>query len=128
MKKSAVFEEARSYFLPVFLGSNKLSHKISRRIYRKYKISSLVLDTKRSWRDLLDLSSRFIPLCSRRPQLVCHQLCCLAESQTYVLPLLIPASDEYGSLADELSLILEADFVICDPNTLFTSSPLANIK
>ena len=128
MKKSAVFEEARSYFLPVLLGSNRLSHKISRRIYGKYRISSLTLDTHRGWRDLCDISSRFIPLCSKEPQLLGLQLRQLAESQTYTLPLLIATDGEYEALVDKISDGLESSYIICDPNTLFTSSPLANIK
>ena len=128
MKDRTLLKEARLYFIPVLLGSNKLSHRISRRIFRKYGMTSLILDEKRSWRDAFSLSSRFVPIYCRDSELLCSELCILGESEPYSLPLLVATSPRFEALIDEFAHTLEPRFIICSPDELFCSSPLANIK
>ena len=37
INKTRIREEARSYFIPFLLGDNEVSHKLSRRIYKKIR-------------------------------------------------------------------------------------------
>ena len=128
MKDRTLLKEARLYFVPVLLGSNKLSHRISRKIFRKYGIVSLVLDEKPSLRDAFSLSSKFVQIYCRGGELLCAELCALARAQTYCLPLLVATSPRFEALVNEFSLSLEPQFIICKPDELFFNSPLANVK
>ena len=60
MNNAQLRDEARFYFVPVLLGSNAASRKLSRRIFRKYGIVSYLLDEKRSLPDLLNISGKFL--------------------------------------------------------------------
>ena len=122
-------ESARSYFLPFILGNGGRSHGLSQRIFNKYGIVSLICDSRRHALDFLDFSSRSIRLCpTDSPRLLCEQLIALAEQSPYMLPLIIPVTDEYARMTDEVRNILETRFIISSPDELFTLSPLASIK
>ena len=122
-------ESARSYFLPFILGNGGRSHGLSQRIFNKYGIISLICDSRRHALDFLDFSSRSIRLCpTDSPRLLCEQLIALAEQSPYTLPLIIPVTEEYARMTDEVRNILETRFIISSPDELFTLSPLASIK
>ena len=128
MSERDVKEYASAYFLPFLLGSNKLSHKLSAKMLRKYGIVSLILDEKRSVRDLFDLSSHFFLLCQTdEHSMLADELSAIAQRYEYVLPILVPCSKKYEELVDRLSDKLETEFVICDAERLFCDSPLADI-
>ena len=128
MKRESIKKDAALYFLPFILGSNPSSRKMARKILRKYGILPLVLDEKRTLADLLTLSYRFLPCLSRdEPRLTCEQLVALAEQEPSALPILIPASPEYGSAVNANGELLEKHFVISSPKELFICSPLADI-
>lgn len=122
-------ESARSYFLPFILGNEGRSHGLSQRIFNKYGIVSLICDSRRHALDFLDFSSRSIRLCpTDSPRLLCEQLIALAEQSPYMLPLIIPMSEEYARMTDAVRDALETRFIISSPDELFTLSPLASIK
>ena len=122
-------ESARSYFLPFILGNGGRSHGLSQRIFNKYGIVSLICDSRRHALDFLDFSSRSIHLCpTDSPRLLCEQLMALAEQSPYMLPLIIPMSEEYARMTDAVRDALETRFIISSPDELFTLSPLASIK
>ena len=88
----------------------------------------MVLDKKRSFYDFLDLSSHFVPLCeAQTPEIIVDEIIWLAQKYPDNLPLLIPCSTEYEELVKLHSQELSTVFVICDPDRIFTDSPLANI-
>lgn len=122
-------ESARSYFLPFILGNEGRSHGLSQRIFNKYGIVSLICDSRRHALDFLDFSSRSIRLCpTDSPRLLCEQLMALAEQSPYMLPLIIPVTDEYARMTNAVRDALETRFIISSPDELFTLSPLASIK
>ncbi|MBP3315636.1 MAG: hypothetical protein J6M03_07410 [Clostridia bacterium] len=122
-------ESARSYFLPFILGNGGRSHGLSQRIFNKYGIVSLICDSRRHALDFLDFSSRSIRLCpTDSPRLLCEQLMALAEQSPYMLPLIIPITDEYARMTNAVRDVLETRFIISSPDELFTLSPLASIK
>ena len=122
-------ESARSYFLPFILGNGGRSHGLSQRIFNKYGIVSLICDSRRHALDFLDFSSRSIRLCpTDSPRLLCEQLMALAEQSPYMLPLIIPMSEEYARMTNAVRDALETRFIISSPDELFTLSPLASIK
>lgn len=122
-------ESARSYFLPFILGNEGRSHGLSQRIFNKYGIVSLICDSRRHALDFLDFSSRSIRLCpTDSPRLFCEQLIALAEQSPYMLPLIIPVTDEYARMTNAVRDVLETRFIISSPDELFTLSPLASIK
>lgn len=128
MSNKDVREYASAYFLPILLGSNRLSHKLSAKILRKYGIVSLVLDQKRSLYSFFDFSSHFVPLCpTQEPSIFLDELCSFAKRYGDNLPILIPCSPEYAELIADLSADLEPAFVICDADKVFSDSPLADI-
>ena len=128
MSDKDVREYASAYFLPCLLGSNRLSHKLSAKILRKYGIVSFVLDEKRSMRDVFSLSSRFIPLCdAKEPEIISDELISIAQKYDDALPILIPCSPKYAELLKSQSDALETAFVLCEPDEVFTDSPLADI-
>ena len=122
-------ESARSYFLPFILGNEGRSHGLSQRIFNKYGIVSLICDSRRHALDFLDFSSRSIRLCpTDSPRLLCEQLMALAEQSPYMLPLIIPVTDEYARMTNAVRDALETRFIKSSPDELFTLSPLASIK
>ena len=122
-------ENARAYFLPFILGNTKQSHKLSQKIFNKYGIVSLICDSRRHALDLLDFSSRSIRLChTDSPRLLCEQMIALADQSPYTLPLIIPISEEYVRMTDDVRDVLETRFIISSPDELFTRSPLASIN
>ena len=125
MNKVRIREEARFYFVPFLLGDNQASHRLSKKIYKKYGIVSFILDKKRTAADIWDLSSRFLKLINTENQeLITLQLIDLAEQSPYTLPLLIPCSEEHELLVKKDRELLETRFVISSENLLLTDSPL----
>ena len=128
MKNHTLLKEARLYFVPILLGSNKRSHRISRKIFRKYGIVSLILDEKASLRDAFSLSSKFVQIYCKDGELLCSELCALVRSEPYCLPLLVATAPRFEAFLDEFAPSLEPRFIICKPDELFSLSPLASIK
>lgn len=126
MSSSREREEARLYFIPFILGSNRSSHSLAVKIFRKYGIFSCVLDKKRSFFDPFDPTSRYIRLFGESSELLCEQLIDLAGEEPYTLPLLIPTTAEYTQAIGEQRARLEGHFVICEPEKLFKSSPMSD--
>ena len=128
MSNRDVREYASAYFLPLLLGSNRRSHKISAKILRKYGIVSFVLDEKRSILSFLDFSSHFVPLCQTQESAIfLDELSAMAHRCADNLPILIPCSPKYAELVSSLSEELEKTFVVCDADKVFSESPLADI-
>lgn len=129
MSNRDVREYASTYFLPLLLGSNKRSHKISSKILRKYGIMSFVLDEKRSVYDFFDVSSHFVRLCQAiDPSILSDELESIAKRYEDILPILVPCSPKYEQLVDKIASELETTFVICNAEEVFISSPLCDIS
>ena len=125
MSAKDIREDASRYFLPIFLGSNSDSHKLAAKVFRKYGITSFVLDQKHSAWDFFDPCCKFVRLsASTSPLLICEQLIDIAKQNPYTLPMIIPCSDEYRALVDKHKELLEPIFILLDEDTLFSSSPL----
>lgn len=125
MNKSFIKEEARLYFIPFLLGDNQASHRLSRKIFKKYGISSFILDDKRTFADIWDFSCRFIKLSSSQDfPLTLLQLVDIAREFPFSLPILIPCSDEYESFAKLYKTELESVFVLSSQEFALTDSPL----
>lgn len=128
MNNKEVREYARAYFLPFVLGSNKRSHKLCARIQRKYGIEPMMLDEKRSFYDFVCLSSHFVPLCdTQEHEIISDELISIAKRYESTLPILISCSPKYSEMIASQADKLEAVFVICDADKVFSDSPLANI-
>jgi hypothetical protein len=129
MSDRVMRDNARLYFLPFIIGNGKQAHRLSRKIFHKYGIVSLICGERRTLSDLLDYSCRFLRLCpSDSPRLLCEQLIALSEQSPYTLPIAIPANTRYETMINEARELLEQKFVISSEKELFVSSPLANIK
>ncbi len=128
MSDRTLRDEARLYFVPYILGNNSAAHRLASRIFRRFGIVSLICDDHRSALDLIDMSSRTIVLTSTdSPRLIAEQLLSLAAQSSYTLPLIIPTDDRYASVAKSERELLERTFILADADSLFESSPLANI-
>ena len=128
MKKKQIREEARLYFVPFLLGDTITAHKLSFKIFKKYGIVSLILDTKKNVVDLWDFSSRFKTISQNNNQeITVMQLKDLAAQTQYTLPLLIPCSDEYKKLVNKNASELESEFIILNADIPLEDSPLAII-
>ena len=122
---TAIRKEAQIYFQPFLLGNNKDSRRLSRKIFKKYGITSYVLDEKRSIANLSLFSHRFIKLLpTNEPSILALQLLELLAQTENVLPILVPCSKEYENFIERCKTVLETDFVLSTPNEVFTSSPL----
>lgn len=128
MSNVSLKEEARLYFLPIILGNGKEAHRISGLLWRRYGLVSYILAPRRSARDLLDVSSRFVPLVSEHEDLLCMQLTHTATINPYRLPLLISTDQQYTELVEKNRKRLEPLFVICSPESLLEDSPLAALR
>ena len=125
MDKLSIQKEARTYFVPFLLGNNSVSHKLSKKIYRKYKITCFILDNKKHASDILDFSSRTLTLpYVKNNSITIEQLIYLAKQTPYTLPLLIPCNQKYGKLIETNREILESTFVLVNKDSIFTDSPL----
>ena len=125
MDKKEMRKEARQYFIPFLLGNNAISHKLSKRIYKKYKIICYILDTKQTLADIFDFSSRTLKLTkASNTVLTATELVYLSEQTPYTLPILVPCSEEYKRLTDEHRELLEASFVLSSKEELLNGYPL----
>lgn len=128
MKRKQIREEARLYFVPFLLGDTMTAHKLSFKIFKRYGIVSLILDTKKTVADLWDFSSRFKAISqSKSQEIAVMQLKDLAAQTQYTLPLLIPCSNEYTDLVKKHSSELESEFIILNADISLEDSPLAII-
>ncbi|MBE6592562.1 MAG: hypothetical protein E7642_01045 [Ruminococcaceae bacterium] len=128
MGERTLKDEARLYYVPYILGNTPEAHRLSRSIYHKFGIISVICDSRRSFFDVFDLTSRTVTLSSTdSSRLIAEQLVSLAAQTRYTLPLIIPASDELRKVVSDERGTLERSFVICEADTLFNSSPLADI-
>ena len=128
MDKKELREDAKTYFVPIILGSNSKAHALSSKIFCKYKITPVVADTKRSFWSFIDPFSSFLELSSSNSELVLEQLTAFVSDDNYILPILIPCSDKYLPFIDDLKIQIERVFVICSANDVFTSSPMSIIN
>ena len=125
MDESLIKKEARLYFQPFLLGNNKTSRRLSRKIFRKYRISSLILDEKASPANICLFSHRFIRLApSKDRSITVLQLSELLKQTESTLPILIPCSREYEDFISLYSAELETDFILSTPTEALISSPL----
>ena len=125
MNKTDLKEDAKYYFVPFLLGNNSASHKLSRKIYRKYKIICFIVDKKQTLLDFFDFSSRFINIKkTESSELLATQLIYLAEQNEYTLPILIPCSQEYDILLENYRERLESVFIITSKEKILKNSPL----
>lgn len=125
MKKAFIREEARCYFIPFLLGDNSTSHHLSKRIFRKYGIISLILDTKGSFADIWDFSCKFIKLSpSDNQSLTLLQLIDISREFPTAMPILIPCSKEYETFTQLFEKELESVFALSSKELLFETSPL----
>ncbi len=120
--------DARLYFCPFILGNGTSAHALSAKIFFKCGVSSLILSEHFSVYDVIDPSSMRIPLvASNEPDILCEELISLASRETHTLPLLFPCNEKYISLVEQRREKLEEYFIICEPNEVFLSSPLAKL-
>ena len=128
MKDRQARESAREYFVPYILGGSAHAHAIAAQIYFRYGIVSLVCDQHPSPIGSLDPFCRYVRLSpASDSSLIAEQLLALCAQQSYTLPIIIPVSKYYEDLAEAERERLEHKFVISSKETLFSSSPLANI-
>lgn len=125
MNNAQLRDEAKFYFVPVLLGCNSTSRKLSRKIFRRYGILSYVLDEKRSLPDLLNISGKFLKLPpNEADEITVKRLKGIAESTQYTLPILIPCNEKYRLFAQRCKSTLELFFVLSDEQLALTDSPL----
>ena len=125
MDKTEIRKEARLYFIPFLLGNNATSRKLSKKIYRKYRIACYILDANQTLASTFKISSKFVKLTNPKNfALTASELIYLAEQCQYTLPILIPCSKEYERLVNEQKDLLESSFVISSCNDALELSPL----
>ena len=59
--------------------------------------------------------------------MLADELLAISQRYEYTLPILVPCSQKYEMLVNELSDRLESEFVICNADRIFSDSPLADI-
>ena len=110
----------KSAVLPVILGGGAKSHKISSRLFDSFQMVSLICDKKASIRDAFSAYSRFERLSgSKLSGILLDELLAIAKRYSDYLLLLIPSTDEYKSLSEEIREELETSFIIQTPDQLF---------
>lgn len=125
MDKKELREDAKSYFVPFLLGNNAISHRLSRQIYKRYKINCFILDIKGTPADIFDFSSKTIKLTqTKSASLFAKELIYLANQSRYTLPLLIVCSDKYEMFIENERDWLEQFFVISTSKDALLKSPL----
>lgn len=127
MDKSFIKDEARYYFVPLLLGNTQDSRRLARRIFKKYKIKSFILDEKKSFSDCFSLSHFFVSLYDTEAELTSIQLFNIANELSSYAPILIPCSEKYKEFVATHREALELDFIISSEKLLFTESPLKTI-
>lgn len=125
MNKAQIREEARFYFIPILLGCNPVSRRLSKKIFRKYGIVSYVLGEKRSLPDFFNISGKFLSLPpSEADEITISRLKDLVSDAQYTLPILIPCDDNYRRFTQRCRDSLEPIFVLSDEELALTDSPL----
>lgn len=119
-------QAALPYLLPVFCGNSRLAHSLSRRIYRRFGIRSLIVGRRSLW-DISDVSSKTIPLpAGTDPRRIAERLTVLASEHPDTLPILIPCTGAAKALTRRFCDELEPCFILTDPATLFSVPPLSD--
>lgn len=110
----------KSAVLPVILGGGAEARKISSQLFNSFQMVSLICDKKASLRDIFSVYSRFEKLSgSKLSGILLDELLTIAKRYSEYLLLLIPASDEYKNLSEEIRDELETSFIIQMPDKLF---------
>ena len=126
MEKEKRRKEAQQFILPVFLGNTKLAHTLSARMFHRYGVMSLILGTPHL-RDLLDINSKIVRLSKNtHPRRIAERLVGLVSDYPDTLPVLVPCSTDAEALLAEYSSLLEPQFILTDPQTLFSVPPLSD--
>ena len=85
MEDSHLKELLRESVLPVILQNGLSAHRLSMRIFRRYKIVSLLCGNRKSLLDTLDLSCGFMRLFRTSDErIAAEQLCDLADEYDYI--------------------------------------------
>ena len=125
MDVSSVRKDARNYFQPILLGNNKTSRRLSRKIFRKHGIRSLILDEKTSLANLCLFSHRFVRIApTNDASITLMQLAELSTQLQDMLPILIPCSEKYERDIEIYRSELETVFVLSTPQDILWESPL----
>lgn len=129
MKDRQARENARRYFAPYILGNSPLSRRLALRIYMKYGIIPALCDQRRSLLGALNPFCRYVRLSQAdEPCVIADQLRSLCEQAPYTLPIIIPVTEKYKAAVSAQKTSLERYFVLSDCQSLFSASPLADIR
>ncbi len=125
MNRSSLRKEAQLYFQPFLLGNNKDSRRLSRKIFKKYGVSSYILGEKTSFANLCPISHRFVRIVPvKDSHVMCLQLSELLAQTEDILPILIPCSKEHEAFISYCKSELEKDFILSTPTDVLEASPL----
>lgn len=129
MDISSVRKEAQAYFQPFLLGNNKTSRRLARKIFRKYGISSFILDEKMSVANLALFSHRFIRLSpASNTSITLLQLNEITKQLQDSLPILVPCSEGFDETVKMYRTELETKFVLSTTESILNNSPLSIIS
>lgn len=113
--------------LPVFLGSNRTSHKLATVLFRRYGTVSVIADRRRTLLDLINPTTQFLPLPpSGDERLTAELLLELAAKDRDSFPLLVSCTEAYKSLTEKEADLLESHFILTESENLLDRSPLAD--
>ena len=129
MEDSHLKELLRESVLPVILQNGLSAHRLSMRIFRRYKIVSLLCGNRKSLLDTLDLSCGFMRLFRTSDErIAAEQLCDLADEYRDCTFVLIPLSKRDRAFTDRYSEQLESRFIISAPDGLFSRPPFFDTR
>jgi len=127
MAYDETYETLHRDLLPVFLGSNRTSHRLAAVLFRRYGTVSVIADHRRTLRDLFNPATTFFALPSlEEPRLVAELLLELVGKDRDAFPLLIPCTEEYKTMVAKEAESLESRFILSEDTALLEHSPIAD--
>lgn len=121
-------ENARIYYLPFVLGRGSDALGVCARIFFRSGVVPFICDTRPSLAAALCPFCKSITLSSTdSPRLLAEQLTDIARQDPYTLPILVPIDKKYRGAVRSQHSTLERSFVISDADSLFASSPFADM-
>ena len=115
----------RQTVIPVLLGDCARSHLFALRIYLRCGIVSYICDDRRRAADLINPTTKFFSLGSKKDaRVICDILDYLASSKDY-LPIIIPCNEYYRAFISENREFLEARFILSDTESFFEEKPMS---
>ena len=118
----------KGFIIPIFLGDTKESRILSKNIFKKLGIVSMICDTQQTFASKMLLCVKFYRLFKTdNLEIFKEQLLDIARKYSDFILIIVPFSDEFSLPFTQFKDELENHFIVTSPSAFFNCAPISNI-